>query len=176
MLLCFFNNRFAVMFQIIYKNEETQHNTCISFLWRVLLKGGTLISLCKVIYCTRLFPSTCNCSATPIQMQCGPRQISIKCIVVRVGFKIRFVQKTQVWTWVFDLFIIFLFSFLTYSLIPTILSSAHLRCLHLSQMKFTVFIALMRWVATLAGYYWFCRLDESIIYLLQVCTVHTERK
>ncbi len=40
-----------------------------------------------------------------------------------------------------------------------------LHCLYLSQMRFTAFIALMQWVATLAGYYWFCRLDESIICL-----------
>lgn len=48
-----------------------------------------------------------------------------------------------------------------------------LHCLYLSQMRFTAFIALMQWVATLAGYYWFCRLDESIICLPPPAGTHS---
>lgn len=102
-----------------------------------------------------------------------PQQISSKCINVCMSIKNFPCAKTLAWTWVFCLAFFFPSA---YSPIPLIPSSLHLCCLHLRQARFTVFIALMQWVATLAGYYWFCKLGESIYCLLQVCTVHTERK
>lgn len=52
-------------------------------------------------------------------------------------------------------FFLFCNFFYSCSPTPTILSSSNVSCLYLTQMSFTAFIALISWVVTRAGYYWF---------------------
>lgn len=91
-----------------------------------------------------------------------PWKIWSKCVVPCM-YKISLVQKHKYK----HCFVFFVIYFIQFSLVFP--HSHHsiftFHCLYLSQMRFTAFIALMQWVATLAGYYWFCRLDESIICL-----------